>query len=73
MPIPCGIPYIYGTLGGPDKNLIPDAVLEANRTELLVAEGIKIDRREHRLLTTDGEVQYDCLVLGRPGGAVFSY
>lgn len=22
--IPCGIPYIYGTLGSPDKNLIPD-------------------------------------------------
>lgn len=24
--IPCGIPYIFGTVGSPDKNLIPDAM-----------------------------------------------
>lgn len=26
--IPCGIPYIYGTLGSPDCNLMPDTPLE---------------------------------------------
>jgi len=26
--IPCGIPYIFGTVGSPDNNLIPDSVLE---------------------------------------------
>jgi NADH oxidase (H2O2-forming) len=25
-PIPCGIPYLCGTLGNPEKNLIPDAL-----------------------------------------------
>lgn len=27
VPIPCGIPYIFGTLGSPEKNLIPDSIL----------------------------------------------
>mgnify|MGYP000529164981 FL=1 len=37
VPIPCGIPYIYGTLGGPAKNLMPDSVLEAHRVGLVLA------------------------------------
>ena len=34
--IPCGIPYIYGTVGTPDKNLIPDSVLGKNNIDMLV-------------------------------------
>ena len=30
VPIPCGIPYIFGTVAGPEKNLIPDGVLKGN-------------------------------------------
>lgn len=41
--IPCGIPYIYGTPGGADKNIIPDAPLEANKVDLLVGKASKID------------------------------
>jgi len=26
--IPCGIPYIFGTVGGPENNVIPDGLLE---------------------------------------------
>ena len=29
--VPCGIPYIFGTVGSPEKNLIPDALLLINR------------------------------------------
>jgi len=29
--IPCGIPYIFGTLGSSQKNLIPDAGLQKHR------------------------------------------
>lgn len=36
--IPCGIPYIFGTVGSPEKNLISDAVLEKNDIELLITE-----------------------------------
>ncbi len=61
--IPCGIPYIFGTVGSPDKNLIPDGVLEKNDIELLVAEVLSLDK-ENKILKTSGEdVQYDRLVL----------
>ncbi len=63
VPIPCGIPYIYGTLGSPEKNLIPDTVLETNRIDLLIAEATKIDRPLQRLATSDGNVEYGRLVL----------
>mgnify|MGYP001025136483 CR=1 FL=1 len=26
--IPCGIPYIYGTVGGPQNDVIPDGLLK---------------------------------------------
>jgi NADPH-dependent 2,4-dienoyl-CoA reductase/sulfur reductase-like enzyme len=62
--IPCGIPYIFGTVGTCDKNLIPDGVLEKNNIELLIDEVTDIDR-EKRSLTTEGgeEIGYDRLVL----------
>lgn len=61
--IPCGIPYIFGTLGSPEKNLIPDSVLEANRIGLLIAEATKIDRERHVLSTSEGEIRYERLIL----------
>lgn len=61
--IPCGIPYVFGTLGSPEKNLIPDSVLETNRIELLIAEAVKIDRKQHVLATREEEVRYERLIL----------
>ena len=62
--IPCGIPYIYGTVGSPENNLIPDAVLGKNKIELLIGEAIKIDR-ENKIVETDkgGTVKYDKLII----------
>jgi len=62
--IPCGIPYIFGTVGTCDKNLIPDGALEKNGIGFLVDEVTGIDR-ESRLITTAGgeEIRYDKLVL----------
>ncbi len=62
--IPCGIPYIFGTLGSPDKNLIPDAILANNNVELLLAEATKIDKENKILHTSEGEIKYEKLVLG---------
>lgn len=62
--IPCGIPYIFGSLGDCSKNLIPDAVLEKNGIELVVDEvtGVHPDRKT---VTTAGgkEIGYSRLVL----------
>jgi len=62
--IPCGIPYIFGTVGACDKNLIPDGVLEKNGIGFLVDEVIDIDREKRVVATAGGEeIGYDKLVL----------
>lgn len=62
--IPCSIPYIYGTVGSPENNLIPDAVLEKNNIELLVGEARKIDRNGKIVETDRGDaVKYDKLII----------
>lgn len=62
--IPCGIPYIFGTVGTPQNNLIPDAVLDKNNIDLLIGEVTEIDpeRNEVRLASGD-TASYAKLVL----------
>jgi pyruvate/2-oxoglutarate dehydrogenase complex dihydrolipoamide dehydrogenase (E3) component len=62
--IPCGIPYIFGTVGSPEKNLIPDEVLTKNGIGLVIGEAAELDREKGRVRTVGGEtVDYDRLVL----------
>jgi NADH oxidase (H2O2-forming) len=61
--IPCGIPYIFGTVGSPSKDLVPDAVLGKNGIDLLVAEATDIDREACVLHTTEGDVGYERLIV----------
>ena len=62
--VPCGIPYIFGTVGSPDKNVIPDALLENNGIELLVDEVTSIDKATKTLTTAGGEsVGYGKLIV----------
>jgi NADPH-dependent 2,4-dienoyl-CoA reductase/sulfur reductase-like enzyme len=64
VPIPCGIPYAFGTVGGPRNNLIPDTPLQKNDVDIMVDEVTGIDRKNRRLNTRSGdEVEYDRLVL----------
>jgi len=61
--VPCGIPYIFGTLGGPQNNVIPDGLLENNGIELIKGEAINVDREKKVVTLKDGEtIQYDKLV-----------
>jgi len=62
--IPCGIPYIFGTVGSPEKNLIPDAALDKNGIELRIDDVTEIDREKGEVKTAGGEtVAYDRLVI----------
>jgi len=62
--IPCGIPYIFGTVGTPEKNLIPDTVLEKNDIKLIIDEVVSVDRDKNLVSTQNGEiVNYDKLIL----------
>ena len=64
VPIPCGIPYIFGTVGSPQNNLIPDTPLEKHDVEIMLDEVTEIQREEKKLLTAGGEkITYDKLVL----------
>ncbi len=64
VPIPCGIPYIYGTVGSPEKNLMPDAGLKKHGIDLLMDEVVEIDRAGRTITTAGGEkVGYQKLVL----------
>ena len=49
--IPCGIPYIFGTVGTPDKNMIPDQILTKNDINLLIDEVKSIDRNSKTIET----------------------
>ena len=60
--VPCGIPYIFGTLGSTDKNLLPDALL--GDAGLIVDEAIAIDRSLQTVTTAGGEsIGYKKLIL----------
>jgi NADH oxidase (H2O2-forming) len=65
MMVPCGIPYIFGTLDCSDKNLMPvDAKLQENGIESLVDEAINIDTAKKIVNFASGEkISYQKLVL----------
>jgi NADH oxidase (H2O2-forming) len=64
VPVPCGIPYIFGTLGSSDKNLIPDKAVTGNGATLVVDRIVAIDREAHQVHTADDRIiGYDKLLL----------
>jgi len=65
MMVPCGIPYIFGTLSCSDQNLMPvDAMLEKAGIESIVDEVVKINKEIKTVDLASGEtIQYDKLVL----------
>jgi len=73
--VPCGIPYMFGTLDCSDKNQIPDAVLSSADVTLKIAEIASIDPGEKICKTANGEeIGFEKLVLAmgsipvRPSG-----
>jgi len=61
--IPCGIPYIFGTLGSPAKNIIPDTLLEKEGIKIVIEKADKLDPLKHTISTTGGEIAYERLIL----------
>lgn len=61
--IPCGIPYIFGTVGGPENNVVPDGLLEKNGLDLMRGKAVAVDREKKIVTMEDGKaVSYDKLV-----------
>ncbi len=61
--IPCGIPYIFGTVGSPDKNLIPVAGLSNAGIELWIDQAERIDTFKSVLHTQNAAIVYEKLIL----------
>lgn len=61
--IPCGIPYIFGTIGTSDKNILPDGGLEKLGVEIRVDEIAAVDAQKKTATTAGGEaISYDKLI-----------
>jgi NADH oxidase (H2O2-forming) len=62
--IPCGIPYIFGSLESPQENLIPDMVYEKMNMDLHIGLVKNVDRLQKLVKTDTEELTYDKLILG---------
>ena len=63
--VSCGIPYVFGVVGSPEKNLMPvDALLSKNKIDSLVAEVTSIDKEQRTVAVSSGEqVGYEQLII----------
>ncbi len=62
--IPCGIPYIFGTLDSPEDDLIPDAVLTEHDIDLIVDEVVSIYKGPKTVTTAGGDtISYERMIL----------
>ena len=60
--VPCGIPYIFGTLGAVEKNIMPDKLL--GEAKLKIGEVAAIDRKGKVVTLSNGEtIGYNKLIL----------
>lgn len=65
MMVPCGIPYIFGTLESSQQNIMPvDTMLAKSGVESLVNEVVAIDKEAKTVTLDDGQlIGYDKLVI----------
>jgi NADPH-dependent 2,4-dienoyl-CoA reductase/sulfur reductase-like enzyme len=63
-PVPCGIPYIFGTLKAVEKDLVPDQIFLDMGINILYLEVIDIDRRNKAISFVDKtSLQYEKLII----------
>ena len=61
--VPCGIPYMFGTLQCSDNNLIPDAVLANTGVELVIGEAVSISQENKTCkLSDESEIGFEKLI-----------
>ena len=61
--IPCGIPYIFGTLKSSDKNVLPTKGVESLGVDIITAEVLSVDHEKRSLESSQGIFEYEKLVL----------
>lgn len=62
--VPCGIPYVYGTLKTVTKNIVPDTMMEQAGVNIIKKHVNKIDRKAKTITFDDGEtLSYEKMIL----------
>lgn len=56
--IPCGIPYIFGSLESSDKDILPDKLLTNAGVDIVIDEMTAIQPEDHACLFASGETYY---------------
>lgn len=63
-PVPCGIPYIYGTLRAVEKNIIPDEMITNLGIEIVASHVEDVDRTSKIITCREHEsIKYNKLVI----------
>jgi len=61
--VPCGIPYIFGSLGSSDKNVVPDAVLTNKGIKIEIDEVVSVDQNKKVCSTAKGtEISFEKVI-----------
>jgi NADPH-dependent 2,4-dienoyl-CoA reductase/sulfur reductase-like enzyme len=61
--VPCGIPYVFGSLDSIDKNVIPDAGLAKAGVDMKIGQVVSIDQDQKVCKTDDGtEISFEKIV-----------
>jgi NADH oxidase (H2O2-forming) len=62
--VPCGIPYIFGSLGSSDNDTVSDSVLTGKGVKLIIDEAVSVDREKKVCKTAGGiEIGFEKLVI----------
>ena len=62
--VPCGIPYIFGSLESSDQDVIPDAILTKAGIRTQIGEVVSLDPEAKTCTTSDcGSISYGKLIL----------
>ena len=70
--VPCGIPYIFGTLSSIDQNIMPLTGILNSKIEFKQSEVIEISKENKSVRTIDGEeFSYEKLILATGSTPIF--
>lgn len=62
--VPCGIPYIFGSLENSEKDMVPDTSLSDKGVDLKIDEIVSIDQKSKVCKTADGtDITFEKLIL----------
>lgn len=62
--IPCGIPYLFGTLEDTSKNILPDKLLTSVGVEIVIDELVDLHVEDHKCVFASGDtINYGKLIL----------